>query len=118
MGGGRVVHDAYRTQAALGAEGSTAFRPGRGELQTPASVDPEDATGRCGAISSSPSRPRVRAISQDDCMRISVSILTPMAFSMRNAIIPDRFDRPFRNFESAGRDTPIGGRWGLGLKMG
>ncbi len=39
-------------------------------------------------------------------MRISVSILTSNAFSIRSAIIPDRSDRPFRNVESAGRDTP------------
>src|SRR5450759_2228361 len=39
-------------------------------------------------------------------MRISVSIFTPNAFSMRNAMSPDRSALPFSRFDNVGRDTP------------
>ena len=29
------------------------------------------------------------------------------AFSMRNAMVPDKSERPLRNVDSAGRETPI-----------
>ncbi len=54
----------------------------------------------------SPSRLRVRAMSNDVCIRINVSILTPKAFSMRSAMLPDRSDRPLRNADRVGRETP------------
>ena len=38
-------------------------------------------------------------------MRISVSILTPNAFSIRRAISPERLTRPFSRPDSAGRET-------------
>lgn len=44
-------------------------------------------------------------MSQDVCIRMSVSIFTPNAFSIRSAMMPDRSERPFRNVESAGRDN-------------
>ena len=41
-------------------------------------------------------------------MRISVSIFTPNAFSMRSAISPERSARPLGKLDSAGRDTRSG----------
>jgi hypothetical protein len=38
-------------------------------------------------------------------MRISVSILTPNAFSMRSAMSPERSALPFSRLDKAGRDT-------------
>ena len=46
------------------------------------------------------------AMSKDACIRMRVSILTPKAFSRRNAMFPDRSDRPLRNADRAGRETP------------
>ena len=45
-------------------------------------------------------------MSYDACICISVSILTPNAFSIRKAIAPDRPVRPLSSADSAGRDTP------------
>ena len=39
-------------------------------------------------------------------MRMSVSILTPNAFSMRSAMVLDKSERPLRNDDNVGRDTP------------
>ena len=36
-------------------------------------------------------------MSYDACIRISVSVLTPNAFSIRKAIVPDRSARPSGN---------------------
>src|SRR5271166_2871334 len=38
-------------------------------------------------------------------MRMSVSIFTPKAFSMRSAMSPERSALPFNRLESAGRET-------------
>ena len=46
---------------------------------------------------------------------MSVSILTPKAFSIRNAIVPDRSDRPLRKGGQSGAgysDDLGGGRYG------
>ena len=43
---------------------------------------------------------------------MSVSILMLKAFSMRNAMVPDKSERPLRNVDSAGRETPSTGRSG------
>ena len=51
------------------------------------------------------SRARVCAMSQADCIRISVSILTPNAFSMRRAIRPERSALALRRLDSVGRET-------------
>src|SRR5208337_247490 len=40
-----------------------------------------------------------------DCMRMSVSIFTPNAFSMRSAMSPERSALPFSRLDSAGRET-------------
>ena len=45
-------------------------------------------------------------MSKADCIRISVSILTPNAFSMRSAFSPGKPALPFGKFDRAGRDTP------------
>ena len=52
------------------------------------------------------SRLRVAAISYADCIRISVSILTPNAFSIRSAMSPDSPAFPFSKLDSVGRETP------------
>src|ERR1019366_6393318 len=39
------------------------------------------------------------------CMRRSVSIFTPNAFSMRSAMFPDRLALPFSKLDSVGRET-------------
>ena len=39
-------------------------------------------------------------------MRMSVSILTPKAFSIRSAMVLDKSERPLRNDDNVGRDTP------------
>ena len=39
-------------------------------------------------------------------MRMSVSILTANAFSMRSAMVLDKSERPLRNDDNVGRDTP------------
>jgi hypothetical protein len=44
-------------------------------------------------------------MSYADCIRMSVSILTPKAFSIRNAISAERAALPFSRFDKAGRDT-------------
>src|ERR1035441_7468662 len=44
-------------------------------------------------------------MSKEDCMRMSVSILIPKAFSMRRAISPERLALPFRRLDKAGRET-------------
>jgi hypothetical protein len=49
---------------------------------------------------------RARAMSQLFCMRISVSMETPKAFSMRSAISGDKSTCSFNSVESAGRVTP------------
>src|SRR5215471_5526340 len=45
-------------------------------------------------------------MSYDDCIRISVSIRTPKAFSIRSAMSPDRSAWPLSRLERATRDTP------------
>jgi len=54
----------------------------------------------------SPSRFRVCAISYADCIRISVSIFTPNAFSIRSAISPESPALQLSRLESVGRDLP------------
>jgi hypothetical protein len=49
---------------------------------------------------------RIRAMSQLFCMRISVSMETPKAYSMRSAISGDKSTCSFNSAESAGRVTP------------
>ena len=49
------------------------------------------------------SRLRVRAMSYDDCIRISVSMRTPNAFSKRSAISPERLAFPLSKLDSAAR---------------
>jgi hypothetical protein len=44
-------------------------------------------------------------MSKEFCIRISVSMSMPKAFSNRKAISPDKLARPFSKLESAGRDT-------------
>ena len=39
-------------------------------------------------------------------MRMSVSILTPKAFSIRSALVLDKSEWPLRNDDNVGRDTP------------
>jgi hypothetical protein len=39
-------------------------------------------------------------------MRISVSIFTPKAFSMRSDLSPERTVLPFSKLDNAGRETP------------
>ena len=39
-------------------------------------------------------------------MRMSVSILTANAFSIRSAMVLDKSERPLRNDDNVGRDTP------------
>src|ERR1700733_8630537 len=51
------------------------------------------------------SRLRVWAMSYEPCIRISVSIFTPKAFSMRSAISPERSELPFNRLDRAGRET-------------
>src|SRR5580658_8804091 len=44
-------------------------------------------------------------MSYADCIRISVSILTPNAFSMRSAMSPERSALPLSRLARAGRET-------------
>ncbi len=53
-----------------------------------------------------PNHRRVRAISQLFCIRMSVSIDTPNAFSMRSVISGDRPARSFSTADKAARVTP------------
>ena len=39
-------------------------------------------------------------------MRMSVSILTPKAFSIRSAMVLDKSERPLRNDDNVGRGHP------------
>src|ERR1700691_1554228 len=72
-----------------------------------------DQAGYAGALAGSAirrtwiclSRSRVLAMSYADCMRMSVSIFTPKAFSMRSAMSPERDALPFSRLDSAGRET-------------
>src|SRR6202011_3752746 len=44
-------------------------------------------------------------MSYEDCMRMSVSIFTPKAFSMRSAMSPERSALPLSRLDRAGRET-------------
>jgi hypothetical protein len=44
-------------------------------------------------------------MSKADCIRMSVSIFTPKAFSMHSAISPERSALLFSKLDRAGRDT-------------
>ena len=45
-------------------------------------------------------------LTASDCIRMSVSIFTPKALSLRSAMSPDRPAMPLRKMERAGRCLP------------